>query len=99
MNFEELENAITKWADDKNLLSNSNHPKQFMKVVEELGETASAVLKNNTLKTIDGLGDTFVTLIILSRQLGLDPVACLEVAWEEIKYRTGQTVDGTFIKD
>lgn len=99
MNFEELENAITKWADDKNLLFYNNHPKQFMKVVEELGETASAVLKNNTGATIDGIGDTFVTLIILSRQLGLDPVQCLNVAWNEIQGRTGKTVGGTFIKD
>jgi len=99
MNFEELDYNITNWANDKNLLFNSNHPQQFMKVMEELGETARAVLKYNEEGIIDGIGDTFVTLIILSRQLGLDPVECLNVAWNEIKNRTGKTVDGTFIKD
>ena len=99
MNFEELEKNITNWANDKNINWYNNHPQQFMKVSEELGETAKAILKNNKEGIIDGIGDTFVTLIILSRQLGLDPVECLNVAWNEIKDRTGKTVDGTFIKD
>lgn len=99
MNFEELDYNITNWANDKGLLFNSNHPRQFMKVMEELGETSKAVLKYDEHGIIDGIGDTFVTLIILSRQLGLDPVECLNVAWNEIKDRTGNTIDGSFIKD
>ena len=98
-NFEELDYNITNWANDKGLLFNSNYPRQFMKVMEELGETSKAVLKYDEHGIIDGIGDTFVTLIILSRQLGLDPVECLNVAWNEIKDRTGKTVDGSFIKD
>jgi phosphoribosyl-ATP pyrophosphohydrolase len=99
MNFEELDYNITNWANDKNLLFAHNHPKQFMKIIEELGETTRATLKGDEDGIIDGIGDTFVTLIILSRQLGLDPVECLNVAWNEIKDRTGKTVYGTFIKD
>jgi NTP pyrophosphatase (non-canonical NTP hydrolase) len=98
-NFEELDYNITNWAHNKGLIVIANHPKQFMKVMEELGETARSVLKDDKEGIIDGIGDTFVTLIILSRQLGLDPVECLNVAWNEIKDRTGKTVDGTFIKD
>lgn len=48
---------------------------------------------------VDGLGDTLVTLIILAAQYGLELEDCLEYAYNEIKDRTGKTVNGTFIKD
>ena len=67
--------------------------------MEEVGETASAVLKGDHAKVIDGIGDSFVTLIVLSKQLGLEPLYCLEVAWNEIKDRKGKMVDGTFVKE
>ena len=68
--------------------------------MEELGETAGAILKHKkTDEVIDGIGDIFVTVIILSKQLGLDPTECLEHAWNEIKDRKGKTIDGTFIKE
>ena len=48
---------------------------------------------------LDGIGDSFVTLIILAKQLGLEPAECLEAAWNEIKNRTGKTVNGVFVKN
>lgn len=44
------------------------------------------------------MGDIFVTLIILCEDLGIDPVACLEMAYEKIKDRRGKTINGTFVK-
>ena len=99
MTFDNLIDNVTQWADDKNILKSENAPKQLMKVMEELGETAGAIAKNKATEEIqDGIGDTFVTLIILSRQLGLDPTECLEHAWNEIKNRQGTTINGVFIK-
>ena len=89
--FDELIENITQWADDKGILSQENAPKQSMKVVEELGETMGAILKSKDEEIKDGLGDTFVTLIILSKQLGYEPSECLEAAWNEIKDRKGKT--------
>ena len=51
----------------------------------------------NELK--DAFGDTLVTLIILAGQNGLRLEDSLEYAYNEIKDRTGKTVNGTFIKD
>ena len=100
MTFDELIENITQWADDKEILSSENVPQQSMKVMEELGETVGAILKQKkTDEVIDGIGDIFVTVIILSKQLGLDPTECLESAWNEIKDRKGKTVDGTFIRE
>lgn len=100
MNFDELIENVKGWADDKDILKAENAPKQLMKVMEELGETAGAIAKTkSTDEIMDGIGDTFVTLIILSYQLGLEPAQCLERAWNEIKDRTGKTVNGVFVKN
>lgn len=46
----------------------------------------------------DEMGDIFVTLIILCEQIGIDPVKCLEMAYEKIKDRKGKTINGNFYK-
>ena len=99
MNFDELITNVIEWADAKGILVKGNAPKQMLKVLEEVGETSGALLKNNTTELKDGIGDTFVTLIILATQCGFTPTECLEAAWDEIKGRTGKTVNGIFIKD
>ena len=93
-----IENVKT-WAEEKNLLKKENSKAQMLKVLEELGETAGALLKNKNKEIIDGLGDSFVTLIILCYQLDLEPKQCLQSAWDEIKNRKGKTVNGTFIRE
>jgi NTP pyrophosphatase (non-canonical NTP hydrolase) len=68
---------------------------------EEVGEIAHELTRGN-LKTVemkDALGDTAVTLIILADILGFDIVRCLEIAYDEIKNRKGQTKDGSFVKE
>jgi|SRR6056300_1671434 NTP pyrophosphatase (non-canonical NTP hydrolase) len=99
MSFDELSNNVIEWAYDKGILERENAPKQMLKVLEEVGETAGALLKSNEDEIKDGIGDSFVTLIILSRQLGLTPEECLEAAWNEIKDRKGKTQGGVFVKD
>ena len=97
--LDEMVANVIAWAQERGLLDRENVPKQMLKIMEEVGETASAILKNDSAKIIDGIGDSFVTLIVLSKQLGLEPSHCLEVAWNEIKNRKGKMVDGTFVKE
>jgi NTP pyrophosphatase (non-canonical NTP hydrolase) len=97
--FEVLQENVLNWANERNLLKEENATKQFCKVVEELGELSSALLKGNELALKDAFGDVLVTLIILSKQKGLDLLACLNLAYNEIKDRKGQTINGTFIKE
>lgn len=99
VSFDKLIENVTGWANDKGILVAGNAPKQMLKVLEEVGETAGALLKSKDDEIKDGIGDSFVTLIILSKQLGLEPADCLEAAWNEIKDRTGQTVGGVFVKN
>lgn len=97
--FDKLIQNVVDWAANKDILKKENAPKQLLKVLEEVGETAGALLKSKNDEVKDGIGDSFVTLIILAKQLGLDPAECLEAAWNEIKDRTGKTVGGIFVKN
>jgi NTP pyrophosphatase (non-canonical NTP hydrolase) len=99
MTFDKLIEEVTQWANDKNILKPENSTKQMLKVMEEVGETAGALAKNNQVNLKDGIGDSFVTLIILAQQCGFTPTECLEAAYNEIKNRTGKTVGGVFVKD
>jgi len=100
MTFDTLIENVIQWADEKDILKNENAPKQIMKVIEELGETCEAINKQRASDMVmDGLGDTFVTLIILTKQLGYEPAECLERAWNEIKDRKGKTEGGVFIRE
>ena len=99
MTFDSLIENVSQWASDKDILKKENAPKQLLKVLEEVGETAGALLKSKDEEIKDGIGDSFVTLIILAKQLGLEPADCLEAAWNEIKDRTGKTVGGVFVKN
>lgn len=106
MNFEKVKELVLEWADDKDLLHSENAGKQFMKFIEEVFEFKSEFdLRNmfcdNEFAYKDmklEMGDIFVTLIILCEDLGIDPVACLEMAYEKIKDRRGKTINGTFVK-
>lgn len=143
--LQELQPLILEWANKKDLLKSENAPKQRLKLLEEVGETARAILKNKPDEIKDGIGDIFVVLVILTEQLGEDLAfdfkcfsddsewelfslfneiidegriyfsisyindickkldynleECANLAWNEIKDRTGKNVNGTFIKD
>jgi len=98
MDLTTLSNNVREWADNKGLLKKENSAKQMLKVTEEIGEVAGAVARDDREKLKDGIGDGFVTLIILAHQNGLTPEECLEAAWDEIKGRTGKTIGGVFVK-
>jgi NTP pyrophosphatase (non-canonical NTP hydrolase) len=93
------EEKVIQWAFEKGLLTNGNVHAQLCKVVEELGELSSAILKNKDEEIIDALGDVQVTLIILSTMLGKDYSKCLDEAYAVIAKRSGKMVNGSFIKD
>lgn len=47
----------------------------------------------------DAIGDTLVTLIVVTEQCGLDLESCLQVAYNQIKDRKGKMVNGKFVKE
>ena len=93
----ELVLNVEEWAKAKGL-DKAESSKQFLKVMEECGEVASALARGQEEELKDGIGDVIVTLIILAQQQGLTVEECLAFAYDEIKNRTGKMVDGVFIK-
>lgn len=98
--YRNLEIEILRWAEARQIIPNSSTEKQLLKCVEELGELVGATLKGNREAQIDGFGDVLVTLILAADLAGLDLVACLKRAYEEIKDRKGTlTKDGIFVRE
>ena len=143
---------IIEWAKKRNLINRDNVYAQKLKLYEEVGELASAILKKDILKQKDSIGDIYVVLIILAEQLEIDihwdnfkimknsniyiantnnfaldcienithsiPLnikifdlfklslalghdfnECIDIAYNQIKNRKGETINGTFIKN
>lgn len=97
--FDNLITLVENWADDKNLLRKGNEFNQIKKVVEEVQEIQQALQEGNIEDIKNEIGDGFVTLIILSKQVGLSPTDCLLSAYNKISKRKGRTIDGIFVKD
>jgi NTP pyrophosphatase (non-canonical NTP hydrolase) len=94
-----IKEKVLEWGAERNLLHNENALKQYSKLQEESNELLIGMLNKDPYEQQDALGDCFVVLIILANQLGHDLDKCLEMAYEEIKDRKGQTINGNFIKD
>ncbi len=94
-----MKNKIIEWANERQLISANNAPKQALKLSEEVGELARAILKDNKEEQIDAIGDIQVVLIILAEQLEINYEEALKSAYEVIAKRKGKTVNGIFIKD
>ncbi|MEX1444658.1 MazG-like family protein [Enterococcus sp. C86] len=94
----ELVKLIEKLAREKNL-DIAEPEKQMLKVVEEVGEVAAALARNNKNDLRDGIGDVVVTLVILAMQNDMDLYECLNQAYNEIKDRKGKNVNGVFVKE
>lgn len=93
----ELTLLVEQWSKDKGL-DKADSSKQFLKVTEEVGEVAAALARSDMEELKDGIGDTIVTLIILAQQNGLTIEECLNQAYSVISRRTGEMVNGVFVK-
>lgn len=93
----ELITKVEEWAKEKGL-DQADSSKQMLKTIEEVGEIATALVRNDKDELRDGIGDVVVTLIILAMQNDMDLYECLNQAYNEIKSRTGKMIDGVFVK-
>lgn len=90
---------IRGWAEARNLIQGSTPEKQFVKLVEEIGELAAGIMRKNRGAIMDGIGDAVVVLTILAAQHGVTIEECIDAAWDEIKDRKGRMIDGVFVKE
>jgi NTP pyrophosphatase (non-canonical NTP hydrolase) len=90
---------IRAWAMDRGLYDKGDTKTQALKLVEEVGETCRAILKEDREEVIDGIGDCVVVLTNLAELVGVPIEICIEAAYDVISKRTGKMVNGTFKKD
>jgi len=90
---------IRIWAEERGLYLHGDTKTQALKLMEEAGEICRAILKDNQDDVIDGIGDCVVVLTNLAELHGIKIEQCIDIAYDEIKNRTGKMSNGTFKKD
>ena len=90
---------IREWANERGIFDGGDPKTQALKLVEEVGETCRAILKEDAAEMIDGIGDCVVVLTNLAELIGTPIEECIEAAYNEIKNRKGKMENGTFVKD
>ena len=99
MSVEAFEANVEQWAKDRNIIGGTQPKDQMLKLIEELGELSTGLQKNNAFYIEDAIGDCAVVLCIIAAQCGMSFGKCLESAWDEIKDRRGQVINGVFVKE
>ena len=90
---------IRDWAEQKSILNEGDSRTQYVKLQEESGELAKALLNNDQDEIIDAIGDMVVVLTNLAELRNVKIEDCINSAYDVIKNRTGKMINGTFVKN
>ena len=90
---------IRDWARTRGLYDKGDTMTQYVKLQEEAGELAQALLKDDQPEVIDAIGDMVVVLTNLAHQRGVSIEHCIDSAYEVIAKRKGKMINGTFVKE
>ena len=92
-------NLIRDWAKQRGLYDKGNAHTQYVKLQEEAGELAKALLNDDQDEVVDAIGDMVVVLTNLAHLRGVNIETCIATAYDVISKRTGKMINGTFVKD
>ena len=88
---------VKQWHIDRNLIDGASDKDQVCKLIQEVGELSDNVCKNKDVA--DDIGDIMVVLLNIAVRNNLSLTDCLNHAYNDIKDRKGQMVDGIFVKE
>jgi len=91
--------AIRAWASERGIYEKGDSKTQYIKLMEEAGELARAILRRDEKEIVDSIGDIVVVLTNLAHLEGLTIEDCIRSAYKEIADRKGAMVNGTFTKE
>jgi NTP pyrophosphatase (non-canonical NTP hydrolase) len=91
--------SIRDWAKDKGIYEKGDPKTQYIKLMEEVGELAQSILKNNPEEFSDAIGDCVVVLTNLAALNGFNIEDCINGSYNVIAKRKGQMINGTFVKE
>jgi NTP pyrophosphatase (non-canonical NTP hydrolase) len=89
---------IRDWAQERGIYDKGNSHTQYVKLMEEAGELAEALLKRDAYEIKDAIGDMVVVLTNLAELEGIKIESCISSAYNEIANRKGKMENGTFVK-
>jgi NTP pyrophosphatase (non-canonical NTP hydrolase) len=90
---------IRSWAIERGIYAQGDSKTQYIKLMEESGELAQAILKNNKADLVDAIGDMIIVLTNLAQLNGMLVESCIDSAYNEIANRKGKMINGTFAKE
>ena len=90
---------IRKWATERGIYDKGNSHTQYVKLIEEAGELAAALLNKDPYFIKDAIGDMVVVLTNLAALEGMQIENCIDSAYNEIANRKGKMINGTFVKE
>ena len=90
---------IRHWAKERGIYDKGDSNTQCVKLMEEAGELAQALLKRNEPEIKDAIGDMVVVLTNLAELEGVKIEDCINDAYDVIAKRKGKMINGTFVKN
>lgn len=108
MAHKELIEAVERWGENKGITGPNGAGTasgQINKLSEEFSELVQAWKADDLGEMIDAIGDMQVVIILLCALLSdeydmkISVTSCLQQAYNVISKRTGEMVDGQFVKD
>ena len=89
---------IRQWAHTRGIYDKGDSRTQYVKLMEESGELAKALLNKDKPEIIDAIGDMVVVLTNLAALEKVTIEDCIDSAYKEISNRKGKMINGTFVK-
>ncbi len=90
---------IREWAKERGIFDKGDVKTQYVKLMEEAGEVAKALLTDDKAEIKDGIGDMVVVLTNLAHLSGFTIEECIDEAYDVISKRQGDMINGTFVKN
>jgi len=105
MNLDKEFQPIRNWAEAKGIFKKGDLKTQALKLVEEAGELAKAILNDDVPEVEDAIGDCTVVLtnvaelaaIKYNKEITIEN--CVNSVYGIISKRKGKMENGTFIKE
>ena len=90
---------IRIWAQTRGLYDKGDKKTQYIKLMEEVGELARAILKEEQDNIQDAIGDIVIVLTNLAQLSNTKIETCINDAYQVIAKRKGKMSNGTFVKE
>jgi len=104
MSLDSLVEKTEAWGDEKGITQEDNFFNQWEKAEEEFWEMTEEVelikIGHGDMNDFKGeVGDVFVCLINVLKCANTTVEECLQLAYDKISKRKGETINGTFVKE